>query len=199
MAARYLTGGRALARGVDSFTPAQGLAVLGRLINQDSVQVGVMRVEWRTWCKLYPGFSSSMVISELVGEETDAAAGVPKRKAEPIREILLAADPENRQRLLEAYLHRQTARVLGLAGSKLEAQRSLTSLGFDSLMAVELRNVVETDLEVSLPLVQILQGPSVAQLSSRLLEQVLASSLVSAVDETAGSSTQKDDWETLTL
>ena len=199
MAARYLEGGRALARGVESFMPAQGLAVLGRLLRQDSAQAGVMRVEWRTWCKLYPGSSSSPVISELVSEEMNAAASNGKRKAEPIRAMLLAAAAEDRHRVLEDYLHRQTARVLGLAGSKLEAQRSLTSLGFDSLMAVELRNTVETDLEVSLPLVDILQGPSVEQLSNRLLEQVLASSLVSKAEEPAGSSKQEDDWEMLTL
>src|SRR5271169_1523178 len=199
MASRYLKAGHALARGVESFTPAQGLAVLGCLLNQDSAQVGVMRVDWRTWRKLYPTFSTSPVISELIRHETKGAASTHQRRADPIREILLAAEPGNRQRILETYLHHQTAHVLGLAPSKLDPQRSLTTLGFDSLMAVELRNRVETDLEVTLPLVDILQGPSVAQLAAGLLEHVMASSLLSAAHEPADASTTENDWETLTL
>jgi hypothetical protein len=72
-------------------------------------------------------------------------------------------------------------------------------LGFDSLMAVELRNRVEADLEISLPLVDLLQGPSVAQLSGKLLEQVMAASLLSSSRERVGEPPAESDWEILKL
>ena len=199
MAARYLEGGACPGARGRELHAGTGLAVLGRLLRQG----------------LGAGWSDASGVADLVqavsrvqfvaghqrtGERGNECGGIQwQTKGEPIRAMLLAAAAEDRHRVLEDYLHHSTARVLGLAGSKLKAQRSLTSLGFDSLMAVELRNTVETDLEVSLPLVDILQGPSVEQLSNRLLEQVLASSLVSKAEEPAGSSKQEDDWEMLTL
>ena len=72
-------------------------------------------------------------------------------------------------------------------------------LGFDSLMAVELRTRVEADLGITLPLVDLLQGPSVAQLGGRLLEQAIASSLLSSDRERAGEPLVESDWETLKL
>ena len=45
-------------------------------------------------------------------------------------------------------------------------QQPLTKLGIDSLMAVELKNRVEIDLELTIPVTALLQGPSLAQLSA---------------------------------
>jgi myxalamid-type polyketide synthase MxaD len=199
MAARYLQDGHTLLRGVESFTPTQGLTVLGRLLGQDSPQVGVMRVDWRTWRLLYPAFSNSPLLAQLIREETNIAAETEQRKPGGVRESLLAEEPGNRLQVLETYLHKQTARVLGLSVSKLDVHRSLTMMGFDSLMAVELRTRVEADLGIALPLVDLLQGPSVAQLGGRLLEQVTASSLLSSDRERAGEAPVESDWETLKL
>ncbi len=199
MAARYLQGGHALARGVESFSPAQGLAVLGRLMTQHSPQAGVMRVDWGVWSKLYPAFSTAPVISELIREETNSTGQRNARPAEPIRQLILAAEPGKRREMMESYLHRQTARVLGLAASRLDPQRSLTTLGFDSLMAVELRNRVETDLEVTLPLVELLQGPTTVQLSGMLLEQVTASFVFSPDWARTDAQAADGDWESMTL
>jgi phthiocerol/phenolphthiocerol synthesis type-I polyketide synthase D len=45
-------------------------------------------------------------------------------------------------------------------------------MGLDSLMAVELKNRVELDLGIPLPVIDLLQGPSVAQLATLLLERL---------------------------
>jgi myxalamid-type polyketide synthase MxaE and MxaD len=199
MAARYFQSAHAMLRGVESFTPAQGLTVLGRLLEQDSAQVGVMRVNWRTWRLLYPTFSQSPLLSQLIREGTDQVTEIERQNARGIRESLLAAEPGNRLQILETYLREQAARVLRLSVSKLDIQRSFTMLGFDSLMAVELRNRVEADLGIALPLVDLLQGPSVAQLSSKLLEQVMASSLLSSDRDRLAEPPAESDWEILKL
>jgi len=161
--------------------------------------VGVMRVDWRTWRLLYPTFSHSPLLSRLMREETEQVTAKERQNARGIRESLLAAEPVNRPQILETYLREQAARVLRLSVSKLDVQRSFTMLGFDSLMAVELRNRVEADLGIALPLVDLLQGPSVAQLSGRLLEQVMASSLLSSDRERVNDPPAESDWEILKL
>ena len=48
----------------------------------------------------------------------------------------------------------------------------LSTLGIDSLMAVELKNRIESDLQVAVPLIKVIQGPSVAELAALLLSQL---------------------------
>jgi acyl carrier protein len=64
--------------------------------------------------------------------------------------------------------------VLGLSPSQLDIQQPLTNLGLDSLMAVELKNRISADLGVNVPMVKFLQGFSVAQAATQLLEQLTA-------------------------
>jgi acyl carrier protein len=65
--------------------------------------------------------------------------------------------------------------VLGSSPDKIDLAKPLTEVGLDSLMAVELRNWVEGELRVTIPIVELMQGPSVDRLADLLLEQLLKS------------------------
>ena len=75
--------------------------------------------------------------------------------------------------LVRALLREQVARVLGTGAEKLDFGTPLTDLGFDSLMAVELRNWLDSKFDVALPAVEVMRGPSIDQLSATVL-RVLA-------------------------
>jgi len=76
--------------------------------------------------------------------------------------------------LLHSYLSEQVARVLGLSPSKLDVQQPLSLLGLDSLMAVELKNRIAVDLKVNVPVVNFLQGLSVDQAVTQVLDRLAA-------------------------
>jgi acyl carrier protein len=86
---------------------------------------------------------------------------------------LSGADDAERQQLVEAYLCEKVAHVLRLPLSKIDVQQPLTALGLDSLMAIELKNRIELDLSVRIPIVTFLQGPSIAQFTLQLLDQLV--------------------------
>ncbi len=106
------------------------------------------------------------VQTPLAGETKDAAADGGGPTA---RERLLAESAEQQLAGALDLLRRETAAVLGVAEGGLDVQTSLDSLGLDSLMAIELRNRIEQQMEVSLPVVTLLQGPSVQQLAAQLV------------------------------
>jgi acyl transferase domain-containing protein len=88
------------------------------------------------------------------------------------RSRLLAAEPGERQRLLEAYLIEEVARVLGASSSQLDPNEPLIAQ-IDSLMVVELKTRIESDIEVSVPASTLLADSSLAELAAVLLNEVV--------------------------
>ncbi len=89
-----------------------------------------------------------------------------------IREELLLAEPGKRQRLLEDYICEKLASTLKLPLSRLDYEQPLNSLGLDSLTAFELKNWIEEELKVDVPITAFLQEPTIAQFSAQLLKQL---------------------------
>jgi natural product biosynthesis luciferase-like monooxygenase protein len=97
------------------------------------------------------------------------------------RNALLLHEPQERSNLLETYICEQVARVLELAPSKIDVQQPVNTIGLDSLMAIQLKNRIEGDLGVNVPVATFLRGASIAQLTLQLLPQL---STVSGTDST---------------
>lgn len=107
--------------------------------------------------------------------DTGDAAVAPKSNGRSIREKLLLAQPVERQCLLEDYIREKVAAALKLPPSSLDTQQSLSSLGLDSLMAMELKNWIEEELSVEVPITLFLQESGIAQFSTQLLDQLVIS------------------------
>ena len=96
------------------------------------------------------------------------------REASIDRSAILVAEEPERLSLLESYLHEQIAAVLGLDPADLDNHHPLDTLGMDSLMAMEVKNRIENDLEIILPIVNLLEGPTVDSLAKQAVEFLTA-------------------------
>jgi len=88
----------------------------------------------------------------------------------PVQETLVNAEPAQRQKVLKEFLLGQVTRVLGMDPSRLDFHQPLDTLGFDSLMAMELKNTLETRLGVTVQVASLLQGPTITSLVAEALE-----------------------------
>jgi myxalamid-type polyketide synthase MxaE and MxaD len=170
-------GGKRLASrlallGISSIAPRKALEVLRRLLGQSAIQVLAVPVNWKQYREFFSGGSASPLLSDLVREEAEVLR--PAGHTSESRDALLAAEPADRRQLLQSYLSEQVARVLGLSPSKLDIHQSLNNFGLDSLMAVELKNRIAVDLKVNVPVVKFLQGFSVDQAVTQVLDQLAA-------------------------
>jgi acyl transferase domain-containing protein/NADPH:quinone reductase-like Zn-dependent oxidoreductase/SAM-dependent methyltransferase/aryl carrier-like protein len=164
-------GDRFEAMGLKSFSPREALRLLGRFLRESPANVSVMRVDWERFGN-FMGFATlSPRFADLAREMSLGGAPSQKQTASAIRKALLAAPPTERREKIIALLREQVSRILGTSEDKLDADRPLTDLGLDSLMAVELRNWIEGDLRLSLSSVELLRGPSVTQLAELLTEE----------------------------
>ncbi|MBL8100976.1 MAG: amino acid adenylation domain-containing protein, partial [Anaerolineales bacterium] len=85
---------------------------------------------------------------------------------------LAAADPTQRQKVLEDFLQRQAARILGMDTARLNLNQPLDTMGLDSLMAIEFKNSLESKLGIQVPVSSLLQGPTVSGLAAQILEHI---------------------------
>jgi phthiocerol/phenolphthiocerol synthesis type-I polyketide synthase D len=175
--------------GIQRITPRHVLVALDLLIPQQLAQVGVIKLDWQLLQQFYPQIAGLPLVTHLVAAPADGSAGVTATIAagNEIIPQILAAEPSTRLSVLEAYLCEQVGAVLRVPASRLDIEQPLTTLGLDSLMAIELKNRIELALKVRIPIVTFLQGPSIAQFAGQVLEQILA--MAEAVPVTVSAET----------
>ncbi len=105
-------------------------------------------------------------------KSTTLFTNIEQTKPNLIRKELLAADQQKRQQLLNFYLAEQVARVMDLPISILDKEQSLQDIGVDSLMALVLKNWVETNLEITVQTESFFQESSLFELVMKLLEKM---------------------------
>jgi acyl carrier protein len=86
---------------------------------------------------------------------------------------LQEASPAERGGIMAGYLARELAAVMGLpARSDIASDVSFLDMGLDSLMAVQLRNRLQSDLGVDVPIRTFMEGTGVADLAAELSKVV---------------------------
>lgn len=172
-------------------SPRQGMAVLERLILEAPAQIGVCVTDWVQFRRFYPTAVHNPFLADLITAETGATWKQENSSTELVMQQLVSLPPEQHLAFLTAHLRQRLARVMRMPVDEIDIHESLTQLGLDSLMTLELKNQLEADLQVKIPLAEILEGPSVAQLSDFLLAQTTAPPQPTA--------TEQNDWETWTI
>ncbi|MDX1414350.1 MAG: beta-ketoacyl synthase N-terminal-like domain-containing protein, partial [Candidatus Promineifilaceae bacterium] len=99
-----------------------------------------------------------------------AAAAPDKKRRSATLEKVLNAPPEEKESILARRLQKLMARLLGLPRQEaLDIAQPFTQLGLDSLMAMQMRNRVQADLGVDVPVARIIEGLSVATMTPLVL------------------------------
>lgn len=147
---------------------AHVLAKLEPALVQQPVQRMTARLDWTKFRKAYPHLARDSRFIDLM---TDAALG-PRVGGSSLRATLSTSDPDARQERVQTELARSLERILGVTPGQLDVTASLDQLGLDSLMLSQLRNWVLRSLDINLPMIKLLKGPSIASLSVELLAQL---------------------------
>jgi natural product biosynthesis luciferase-like monooxygenase protein len=88
----------------------------------------------------------------------------------------LSPTAKTQRQLLELDLCNQLARLLGISLSQLNPQQPLNTLGIDSLKAVEIKNQIEANFGLVLPIETFLDDINITQLATQILSGATSSS-----------------------
>ncbi len=147
--------------------------ILSHLLSNVSGRIIINETNWQTLFSKFEGKSIPALYKQLLPRKKPLQSGAGGKKEPDIsRADLMAADPYKRQALLNRFLSAEIARVVKITEDKIKLDQPLTSLGIDSLMAIELKNTVESKLDVNLPIATLLQGPSILDLAAEFMPQL---------------------------
>jgi len=150
----------------DAIRSEEGMKILERLLQELPAQRVVLPVNWTR----LEGKQIQPLLRRVVKTKTRASQPRPSVK---ILEQIKTMSLSEQMNALNEYARQQVVGTLGLDPSQpFNAQQELTNLGMDSLMAVELKNKIEGDLNVNLPVTYFLEEATTANLAQKLREQL---------------------------
>ncbi|NEQ79181.1 MAG: acyltransferase domain-containing protein [Moorea sp. SIO2I5] len=92
-----------------------------------------------------------------------------------ILEQLKSVSQSEQEKILIAYIQNQIAKLLKITNSQIDMQESLYQMGLESIMAIELRNLVITELEVDIPITFFMKKITIPDLSNELIKRLFQS------------------------
>jgi myxalamid-type polyketide synthase MxaE and MxaD len=171
--AGYKDAARTLAeaRGMHGFRPTLGLDALDRLLAHDVTSAAVLPIDWRAWAGARNTRPLALV-ADVVATATDAGAPNAVSRQATLAERLAAAPAAERADVCDGAVRRLVSEVLRLAESRIGDDQPFGTLGLDSLMAIELRNRLETETGLSLSATLAWNYPTVRDLRTYVLTRV---------------------------
>ncbi|MFF9650542.1 SDR family NAD(P)-dependent oxidoreductase [Streptomyces sp. NPDC014622] len=163
-------------RGYETIPTRKGLQALHSLLAHQRVRTAVIPGPPQTWIPSAAAHSSLFELlapapAEVAEPATDGGGGNAFKRPQGGIRPQLEALPAGiaRQTALESYLADHIRAILRTGSSTLDPHTPLKSLGFDSLLATELRIRLDTDLDVRLASNFVWQHPTVASLATALV------------------------------
>ncbi len=162
-------------RGIRPLATKQALALFGEALASGRPQLALMSVQWPVYLEVLgaKGRSSFYEAVAPARPTSPRAAVASPQSRHPLAERLELALPHERPQVLASSLQEETARILRMEPTQLDWRQGFAEMGMDSLMAIELRNVLQKGLGVSVPATVALDHPTIDFLVRHLLENVL--------------------------
>ncbi len=170
-------------RGIELITPEVGTQIMARVMGQDAAHLVIISASWTVARASLPQGSWPPML-QLLGQQEDEAPGPGEEDEQGLLAQLREMNAADRPGLLESSLREMVARILQMEPGQCSGQDALTSLGMDSLMAIEIKTTIASSMRVDISVLELLQGITVAQLAARLLTSL-------RLDEPGGLSTER--------
>jgi len=158
-------------QGIQRIAVSHVLDTLNLVLFEGRPQVGVMKIDWNALRNSFPQIARMPWARDLFQQSSDdGMERADLNGGSEFERTLLSTQESQRAGLMQAYLCDTISRSLRLPASKLDVDQPVTNLGLDSLIALELRNRIQVDMGVRVPIVKLLHGPSIAELATYLSE-----------------------------
>ena len=174
----------------------EGLSALDLLLAAGVTQVGVLPLDWSRYLRQLPAGTPRSFIAALAADSSTDPRELDSRDREELLRSLRQSLPSERREQVVSFVVQQVARVLGLENSAaLDPDSPLSSLGLDSLMAVDLRNRIRGGLGVNIQVVKLLEGSGATELATHVFNQWTAASMTAPATASKNAAANSEEVE----
>ena len=155
--------------GQEAMPVETALQTLDMLMGSNIPQRMVASIDWDRFNPIYEAKRSRPLIEQMKTDGMQQA-----QPSHPFVEQLLSIPAGQRYDKLQTHLRNQVAKVLGFSASdKLDPQQGFFTIGMDSVMAVQLRMLLEASLGQTLPSTIAFEYPTIETLTKYLANEIL--------------------------
>jgi len=141
----------------------EALSGLSEVMCADLPVATYLRVDWPALARALPAVSDNPRMAGTVAAFASGRGGGGRLRAE-----LMSVGDTQRSSMLGSFLRQQVAKVLKVEPGGIAMDQPLAELGLDSLSSFELKNRIESELAVSLPVGRFLQKPTLNGLATAI-------------------------------
>jgi len=158
--------------GMGMISPDQGIQMMEQVISNNKTQVAVLPIQWKPFLNQFSEESIPDLYNDFI-EKSDNSDLVVEQKSEFLKNLEAVA-VEYRLEMIVEFLKEQIIRVLAMdANSAIDETQPLQSMGLDSLMAIELKNSIDSGIGKNLPATMVFNYPTIEALAEHLFKDVL--------------------------
>ncbi len=186
--------------GWEGVTSEQAIQSILALTANDVPNGAAIRTDLSAVISTRPVFKEQNRFSKLPEHIAADASG---QQGQLLRQTIIAAAPADRLEPAADFLAEQVARVLRVSPASLSRAEPLAEQGVDSLMAVELIGILESQLSITIPTGKIVSAPTVNSLAAIIVETLTGEKVVSSSTQADPSTridlTEEQDYPALDL
>ncbi len=151
-------------QGTQALEPKEVVALLESFLDAGVAQVAALRVDWGKWRQAFRSLQDSPFHERVFATAVEAEEG--GSRTGDWRARIDAVAPEEREAVIVQALQDVVGSVLRVKPESLRPDQPLTDLGLDSLMGVEIENLIEGSIGVTLPPTSLMRARTIGQIAT---------------------------------
>ncbi len=157
-------------QGTAALSPGEVTTLLESFLTAHATQVAAIRVDWAKWRQSFRSMQENPLLERIFAagfetQESGSGGGDWKGKIQ-------AATPEERDGVIGQAVRDVVGTVLRVKPESLRDDQPLTDLGLDSLMGVEIENLIESSIGVALPPTSLMRARTIGQIAGLISEHL---------------------------
>jgi NADPH:quinone reductase-like Zn-dependent oxidoreductase/acyl carrier protein len=157
-------------QGTAALTPGEVTSLLETFLAAGAAQAAAIRVDWAKWRQSFRGLPDNPLLERIFAQGTEADETPGGTGDWRLR--INAAAPEAREGVVAQAVRDVVGTVLRVKPETLRDDQPLTDLGLDSLMGVEIENLIESSIGVALPPTSLMRARTIGQIAALISEHL---------------------------
>jgi NADPH:quinone reductase-like Zn-dependent oxidoreductase/acyl carrier protein len=157
-------------QGTAALTPKEVTSLMESFLTANATQMAAIRVDWAKWRQSFRGMQDNPLVQRIFesGVEVQESGG----GSSDWRQKIQSAGPDEREDVIGQAVRDVVGSVLRVKPDSLRNDQPLTDLGLDSLMGVEIENLLESSVGVALPPTSLMRARTIGQIASLISEHL---------------------------